>query len=180
MTRREPGVPTTFRTNKAELKSAAKRLNMTVTELVTQAINRLLDERRGAQGISIAEFTNRLHAFNRRSVELWNAQAIGDFCEGYAADALYVTTNGLIQGREYIELAYRQAYPDPSLMGTISVELLELLFPPLEALQELVSTGTAIVEWSIEVAGATTETGYSTVTFVLNGTGLQIVQDTSP
>lgn len=134
--------------------------------------------------LNASAFRSSVDAFNDRAVQLWNAGKLEEFCEGYAEDATYVTSKGLVKGRENILRSYQEACPDRSRMGQISTELVELRIPTggtrIPDDYGSTSIGVGIVYWKVEVDGVQTEDGYSMVTFLnCPSSGIVIVQDTS-
>jgi uncharacterized protein (TIGR02246 family) len=129
------------------------------------------------------QFSDRVDEFNQESVQQWNECDLEGFCTGYAEDAVMVTNVGISNGRQTILQAYLTSYPDRSRMGTISVKVVDIRFPPDNKDNDhdvLVSMATAIVHCIITLDGSLTEDSYSMVTFILDPAGeMYIVQDTS-
>jgi ketosteroid isomerase-like protein len=72
----------------------------------------------------------------------WNRGDLEGFCEGYTDDAIYVSARGLRRGRDQILAAYREAYPDRTAMGTLSLEVLGLEDNGVNAM--------VVLRWSID------------------------------
>jgi hypothetical protein len=131
------------------------------------------------------EFSEQIGVFNSVSVEQWNDRDLEEFCRNYTEDAVMVTSAGIFKGREAILQAYLTAYPDRSLMGIISVEVVDIRFPPDDRYDDdsedlLASMATAVIHCVVTVDGIVTEDCYSMVTFVLDHEGdMYIAQDTS-
>ena len=61
------------------------------------------------------------------SAQDWSAGDIERFVSVYAEDCLFITSSGLTRGRAAVLSRYRQRYPNPQAMGTLQLEVLDVL-----------------------------------------------------
>jgi len=102
----------------------------------------------------------------KNSCEAWNRGDIATMCGYYAPDARFLTSKGLIVGRDNILTYYKQAYPDALAMGFLKLELQD--FIP--------RTSTATVRWRLVSSGGE-HTGFCTLVYEPRGDELQVVYD---
>jgi peptidoglycan/xylan/chitin deacetylase (PgdA/CDA1 family)/ketosteroid isomerase-like protein len=56
----------------------------------------------------------------------WNRGDLSGFVDSYADDAVFVTPKGITRGRQAVLERYRQSYPDPASMGSLSLDTVQL------------------------------------------------------
>jgi len=124
-------------------------------------------------------------------VSAWNRGDFEAFTSGYAADATYVSPNGLTHGRAAVLDRYRQRYPDAAARGTLSFEVVEVR--PFDGLEPDPYGGIApgridsvslLAKWKLTYTGKPDASGLTLLVFrprPRNGDGpaWEIVQDAS-
>jgi peptidoglycan-N-acetylglucosamine deacetylase len=102
----------------------------------------------------------------------WNRGDLETFCSVYAADATYVSPNGLTRGRDAVLARYRTRYPDAAARGTLSFTIEETrLASGLEAtpfnaaVPGGVHGGSVLARWTLTYAGKPPATGLTLLTF---------------
>ena len=109
--------------------------------------------------------------------EAWNEGSLEKVCEFYATDAVMLShTAGLISGRFAIFEKYREENPDPKLMGTIELEMLQS--HGFSAASSGVSLVSAIFKWTLTKKDQGF-IGHSLVTYGAREGKLFILQDAS-
>jgi len=111
-------------------------------------------------------------------VRAWNQGDLKRFCRNYALDATYITSEGCVKGRENILARYRERYPDISLMGLLSLQLVE--FRSVEAASESPpKMASALLKWRLTPLGGEEQTGFSLIVLISTPDEILILQDAS-
>ena len=133
------------------------------------------------KALPIAEFLEKVAAFNHHHLRMWNERNLEKFCEGYTVDAtMTIAGHEPLQGRERILEVHNGLYRDRSLMGhMLSVEILATTHPDGAPCSdsEKVTMVVALVRIRVENRAHTTyhiSTGRSLVVFKSYAHGLQI------
>lgn len=141
---------------------------------------RLRHERRREQAKASVE------ALLREQAAAWTRGDLATFCSHYAADARFVTADGVTVGREAVLARYRQRYPGPEAMGTLTLEPLhvrDLWGPEVSALGDAepgnVHTVSAVARWTLGRAGQPKATGLTLLVFRREGGKWWVVEDAS-
>lgn len=122
----------------------------------------------------VTELTEQIvQEVSNQFAEAWNRGDIAGACEIYANDALYLTSKGLVRGKEAIVKAYHEAYPDPKTMGQLSLELLDFWTGGLSA-----PFAVAVFKWKIDQDGSVA-TGYVMEVYTISLGRAVIVHDAS-
>ena len=108
--------------------------------------------------------------------EKWNAGDLEGACKIYAEDASYVSSLGVLHGKNAILLHYKSAYNTQSIVRRLSLHLLE--FRPANTPSNLpISMATTLLRW--QLGEDSTTTGFSMVAYEMRQGEISIVQDAS-
>ena len=118
--------------------------------------------------------------------EAWSRGDLQAFVTAYAEDALFLSPTGVVQGREAVRARYAARYPDPSAMGTLRLELIELrpiwgVEPTVlgESEPGAVHGAGVVARWTLTRAAGEPLTGTTLLVFRRLAEGWRIVQDAS-
>ena len=121
-----------------------------------------------------------------RQAEAWSRGDLDAFVEVYAEDATFLAPTGIVQGREAVRARYAALYPDPSAMGTLRLEVVEMR--PVWGVEPTVLGesepgeihGAGIVaRWTLTPATGESASGTTLLLFRREAEGWRIVQDAS-
>lgn len=112
-------------------------------------------------------------------VEAWNRGDLDAFTSIYADDALFVTPDGVTEGRALVLERYRRRYPDGAAMGVLS---LDVLASQVYSGGGGVQAVTVTAKWTLvfaEEADPPKADGHTLIVFRPRGDGWEIVRDAS-
>lgn len=121
-----------------------------------------------------------------RQAEAWSRGDLDAFVAVYAEDATFLAPTGIVQGREAVRARYAARYPDPSAMGTLRLEVVEMR--PVWGVEPTVLGesepgeihGAGIVaRWTLTPATGESASGTTLLLFRREAEGWRIVQDAS-
>jgi peptidoglycan/xylan/chitin deacetylase (PgdA/CDA1 family) len=135
--------------------------------------------------------TTAVKAVLEAQVSAWNRGDFEAFTSGYAADATYVSPNGLTRGRAAVLARYTARYPDAASRGTLSFEIVEVR--PFDGLEPDPFGGIApgridsvslLARWRLTYTGKPEASGLTLLVFrprprSAGGPAWEIVQDAS-
>ncbi len=141
---------------------------------------RLRHERRREQAVASVE------ALLREQAAAWTRGDLDGFVAHYAADARFVTADGVTVGRDAVLARYRKRYASKDAMGTLTLEPLhvrDIWGPEVSALGDAeagnVHAVSAVARWSLERTGQPKATGLTLLVFRREGGKWWVVEDAS-
>lgn len=141
---------------------------------------RLRHERRREQARASVE------ALLREQAAAWTRGDLDAFVAHYAADARFVTTDGVTVGREAVLARYRSKYAGKDAMGTLTLEPLhvrDLWGPEISALGDAeagnVHSVSVVARWTLERSSQPRATGLTLLVFRRDAGKWLVVEDAS-
>ena len=108
-------------------------------------------------------------------VAAWNRGDLEAACAVYAEDASFISEGKYVRGKALILDSYRKAYPDPSSMGTLLLEILE--FRCVSSGCHADSMASALLRWTVRVRGGKTTSGYALEVYEFRSGAVRLMQD---
>lgn len=112
-------------------------------------------------------------ALVEQSARDWSRGDIDAFCAVYAADALFISPNGITRGRQAVVERYKQRYPGTNAMGTLSFDVLDARVAPGG------SAVTVAARWRLTYADKPAASGLTLIVWHRTPAGWRLVQDAS-
>ena len=116
----------------------------------------------------------------------WSRGDLETFCAVYTDDAAFVSPSGLTRGRDEVLARYRKRYSSPELMGTLTLEPIEVREAwgtEVTALGDAMPSRThgvsVVARWTIRKADGSEATGLTLLVLHRIGGAWRIVQDAS-
>ena len=116
---------------------------------------------------------NDVLGLERRFMEAWSSGDLEGISAMYAPDATMAMSGDLFRGRAAILTHYRDLFPDPKAMGTLTLELED--FRSVASVR--LNIASAMFQWKLHLADGRVESGYSLIVYGLRENQVVILQD---
>lgn len=114
-----------------------------------------------------------------RDVALWNQGDLAGFVASYAEDAVFVTSKGLVHGRQAVFERYRPRFEKAEERGTLTLTVVEVRPLARDNTGRTHAAG-VIARWRLGFTDRPEQTGWTLLVFERTpGGAWQIVQDAS-
>lgn len=125
-------------------------------------------------------FDQAVRATLDTQIEAWNRGDLVSFCEIYTPEATFLSPSGLTQGREEVLARYQKAYPTQEAMGTLALEIKEILPTPGPVARNAAPFAVSVAaRWSLSYPDRETASGWTLLVMHHLGDRWFIAQDAS-
>ncbi len=121
--------------------------------------------------LSAAPDADKVQQLLLTQAKAWNAGDLKGFCSAYAADAVFVSPNGVTKGRDAVLSRYQKKYVDQKAMGTLSFEFVETRIKG--------DTASVVAKWILTFSDKPIASGHTLLVLHKTATSWEIVQDAS-